>query len=236
MEIRYHGHSCFELSDGEATLLVDPFLSPNNPKAVLTAEDVSPTHIAVTHGHADHLADAAAIATRTGAECVAVVELANWLEEQGVENVHDPNLGGTVNFDWGSIKLVQAFHTSTTPGSEERPFSATYGVTIGAATGLIIEMGGKTFYDAADTCLFGDMEMIGRRHGVDLAFLPIGGHYTMDRHDAVYAAELTGAKQIIPIHFDTFPPIETDSAAFAADLEDRGIEALVLKPGETIEI
>lgn len=236
MELRYHGHSCFELSDGDATLMVDPFLAPNNPKAVLTAEEVSPTHIALTHGHADHVADAVAVAGRTGAECVAIVELANWLEEQGVEKVHDPNLGGTVSFDWGSVKLVQAFHTNTAPGSAERPFSPTFGVTIGSPAGLIIEMGGKTFYDAGDTCLFGDMELIGKRHEVDLAFLPIGGHYTMDRHDAVYAAELTGAKQIVPIHFDTFPVIETDSAAFAIELENRGIEALVLQPGETREI
>lgn len=236
MEIRYHGHSCFELTDGEATLLVDPFLAPNNPKAVATAEDVSPTHIALTHAHADHVADVVAVAKRTGAQCVAIVELANWLEEQGVENVHDPNLGGTITFDWGSIKLVQAFHTNTAPGSPDHPFSPTYGVTIGSPAGLIIEMGGKTFYDAGDTCLFGDMEMIGRRHEVDVALLPIGGHYTMDRHDAVYAAELTGAKQVIPIHFDTFPLIETDSAAFGAELEDRGIEPMILRPGETREI
>ena len=236
MELRYHGHSCFELSDGEATLLVDPFLLPNNPKAVVTADDVSPTHIALTHGHVDHIADVVAVAGRTGAECVAIVELANWLEEQGVENLHDPNLGGTVAFDWGSIKLVQAFHTNTAPGSSEHPFSPTSGVTIGSAAGLIIEMGDRKLYDAGDTCLFGDMEMIGRRHEVDLAFLPIGGHYTMDRHDAVYAAELTGARRVVPIHFNTFPAIETDVAAFAADLEDRGIEPLVLEPGETREI
>ena len=236
MELTYHGHSCFELSDGGATLLVDPFLAPNNPKATATAEDVSPTHIALTHGHADHIADAVPVATRTGAECVAIVELANWLEEQGVENIHDPNLGGTVSFDWGSIKLVQAFHTNTAPGSPDHPFSPTFGTTIGTPAGLIIEMGGKTLYDAGDTCLFGDMEMIGRRHEVDIALLPIGGHYTMDRHDAVYAAELTGARQIVPIHFNTFPAIETDSEAFAADLVDRGIEPLIIEPGETREI
>ena len=236
MEIRYHGHSCFELVEGDTTLLVDPFLSPHNPKAVATADDVSPTHIALTHGHADHVADAVGVAKRTGAECVAIVELANWLQEQGVENVYDPNLGGTVEFDWGSIKLVQALHTNTAPGSDEHPFSASYGVPLGMPAGLIIEIGGKTIYDAGDTCLFSDMEMIGRRHEVDIALLPIGGHYTMDRQDAVYAAELTGARQIIPIHFDTFPPIETDSAAFAADLEDRGIEPIVLGPGETREI
>ena len=233
MEIRYHGHSCFELSEGDINLIVDPFLAPNNPLADATADDVKVTHLALTHGHADHVADAAAVANANKAQCVAMVEVANWLEMQGVENVSDPNLGGTVRFDGLSIKLVQAWHTNTLPGSDERPFSAELGTPIGTPAGLIIEMGGLTIYDAGDTCLFGDMELIGKRHGVDVALLPIGGHYTMDREDAVYAAELIGAKRVIPIHYDTFPPIKTDAAAFAADCAAKGIEAIVLGPGET---
>ena len=233
MEIRYHGHSCFELSDGDTTLIVDPFLAPNNPKAELTADDVSVTHLALTHGHADHVADAVAVATRNNAQCVAMVEVANWLEMQGVENVSDPNLGGTVRFDDLSIKLVPAWHTNTLPGSADRPFSAELGTPIGTPSGLIIEMGGLTIYDAGDTCLFGDMELIGKRHGVDVALLPIGGHYTMDREDAAYAAELIGARKVIPIHYDTFPPIETDAQAFAEDLAAKGIEGIVLNPGDS---
>ncbi|MCO5315652.1 MAG: metal-dependent hydrolase [Solirubrobacterales bacterium] len=235
MEIKYHGHSCFELSDGTATLLIDPFLAPNNPAATATADQVEPTHVAITHGHADHVADAVAVATRTGAHCVAIVELANWLVSRGVEEekVSDPNLGGTVSFDWGSVKLVPAWHTNTLPGSAKQPFSAEHGVPIGTPAGLIIEIGGLTIYDAGDTCLFGDMELIGRRHHVDVALLPIGGHYTMDRHDAVYAAELIGAKRVIPIHYDTFPLIETDVEEFSRDLSGSGIETLALKPGET---
>jgi L-ascorbate metabolism protein UlaG (beta-lactamase superfamily) len=233
MEIRYHGHSCFELSDGDTTLIVDPFLAPNNPKAELTADDVSVTHLALTHGHADHVADAVAVATRNNAQCVAMVEVANWLEMQGVENVSDPNLGGTVRFDDLSIKLVPAWHTNTLPGSADRPFSAELGTPIGTPSGLIIEIGGLTIYDAGDTCLFGDMELIGKRHGVDVALLPIGGHYTMDREDAAYAAELIGAKKVIPIHYDTFPPIETDAQAFAEDLAAKGIEGIILNPGDS---
>ncbi len=162
--------------------------------------------------------------------------VAYWLEMQGVENVSDPNLGGTVRFDELSVKLVQAWHTNTLPGSAERPFSAELGTPIGTPSGLIIEMGGLTIYDAGDTCLFGDMELIGKRHGVDVALLPIGGHYTMDRHDAAYAAELIGANKVIPIHYDTFPPIETDAKAFAEDLAAKGIEALVLDPGESASL
>src|SRR3954453_17341875 len=106
MEIKFHGHSCFELSEGGKTVLVDPFLKPNNPVAVATADEVNPTVIAVSHGHADHIADAVPVAERTGAQVVALVEVANWIGEQGIENMSDPNFGGTVTFDWGWIKFV----------------------------------------------------------------------------------------------------------------------------------
>jgi L-ascorbate metabolism protein UlaG (beta-lactamase superfamily) len=234
MEIKYHGHSCFELSDGSATLLVDPFLKPNNPVAVATADEVNPTHIAITHGHADHVADAVPVAKRTGAHCISIVELAAWLQGQGIEAVSDPNLGGTVEFDWGSIKLVPAWHTNTLPGSEESPFSAEHGIPIGTASGFVIKIGGVTVYHAGDTCLFGDMKLIAERDPIDVALLPIGGHYTMDRHDAALAAGFTGARIVIPMHFDTFPPIETDAAAFKTDVEAKGVaEVVVLAPGDT---
>jgi L-ascorbate metabolism protein UlaG (beta-lactamase superfamily) len=234
MEIKFHGHSCFELSDGDTTVLVDPFLKPNNPAAVATAEEVEPTHVALSHGHADHVADAVGVAKRTGAHCVAVVELANWLEARGVESVSDPNLGGTVEFDWGWIKLVPAWHTSTAPGSEEAPFSAEHGVPFGTAAGLLINLGGKTIYHAGDTCLFSDMKLIAERNPVDVALLPIGGHYTMDRHDAVVAVEFVGAPTTIPMHYDTFPPIETDSRAFKSEVEQKtSSQVVLLKAGET---
>jgi L-ascorbate metabolism protein UlaG (beta-lactamase superfamily) len=234
MEIKFHGQSCFELSDGEAKLLVDPFLKPNNPVAVTSGDEVEPTHIALSHGHADHIADAVPVARRTGAHCVAMVELANWLEGQGVENVSDPNFGGTVSFDWGSIKLVPAWHTNTTPGSADAPYSAEHGVVMGPAAGLVIEIGGKTIYHAGDTCLFGDMRLIAERNPIDVALLPIGGHYTMDRHDAVVAAQFIGAGTVIPMHYDTFPPIETDAGAFKADVEAQtSSQVVLLKPGES---
>jgi L-ascorbate metabolism protein UlaG (beta-lactamase superfamily) len=234
MEIKFHGHSCFELSEGGTTLLVDPFLKPNNPVADATADDVEPTHIAISHGHVDHMADAVPVAKRTGAHCIAVVELANWLQARGVAEVSDPNIGGTVEFDGGWVKLVQAWHTSTLPGSEEAPLSAEHGVPIGTATGLLIDLGGVTVYHAGDTCLFGDMRLIAERNPVDVALLPIGGHYTMDRHDAAVAAELIGAETVIPMHYDTFPPIETDAGAFKAEVEAKtSSRVVVLAPGES---
>ncbi len=234
MEIKFHGQSCFELNEGEARVLIDPFLKPHNPIAVATAEEVDPTHIAISHGHADHIADAVGVARRTGAHCVAIVELAKWLEGQGIENVSDPNFGGTVAFDWGHISLVQAWHTNTIPGSEESPFSAEHGVPIGPGCGIVVKLGGTTVYHAGDTGLFSDMKLIAERHQVDVALLPIGGHYTMDRHDAAVAAEFVGAGTVIPMHYDTFPVIETDVEAFKAEVEGKtSSQVVVLKPGES---
>jgi L-ascorbate metabolism protein UlaG (beta-lactamase superfamily) len=234
METKYHGHSCFELSGEGANVLVDPFLKPHNPSAVHTAEEVEPTHIAISHGHADHTADAVPVAKRTGAHCVSIVELAEWLKGQGIESVSDPDLGGTVEFDWGYIRLVPAWHTSTLPGSEEAPFSPEHGIVIGAATGLVIKVGDTTVYHAGDTCLFSDMQLIARRSDIDIFLVPIGGHYTMDRRDAVVACEFVGAATVIPMHYDTFPPIETDAEAFKAEVESKtSSQVVLLKPGES---
>jgi L-ascorbate metabolism protein UlaG (beta-lactamase superfamily) len=224
MDINYIGHATFELSDASNRVLVDPFLAPNSPVAGVTAEDVEPTHILITHGHADHMADAVAVAKRTGAHCVALTELARWLSEQGLESVSDPNIGGTVEFDWGWVKVVQAFHTGTLPD----------GTVVGGQVGLVINFAGTTIYHLGDTGLFSDLRLIAERTPVDIALIPIGGHYTMDRHDAVVAADYIGAGTVIPMHYNTFPPIETDAEAFKSDVEDRtSSKVVILDPGET---
>ena len=223
MDIRYLGHATFELSEGDARILIDPFLAPNNPKATVTANDIDPTHVLLTHGHVDHVADAVAVAKRTSAHCVAIVELAGWLGEQGVENVSDPNIGGTVEFDWGWVKLVPAWHTSTTPKG-----------TANVPAGLLINFQDTIVYHLGDTCVFSDLQLVGKRHPIDIALMCIGGHYTMDRVDAVDAAELVGAKTVIPCHYNTFPPIETDAQAFKSDVESATrSNVVVLDPGQS---
>jgi L-ascorbate metabolism protein UlaG (beta-lactamase superfamily) len=234
MEINYLGHSTVELVDGDTRILIDPFLKPNNPAALLTAEDVNPTHVLLTHGHVDHTADAVAVGRRTGAPFVAQSELSNILAENGIEDVADPNFGGTVEFDWGWVKLVQAFHSSTWAGSEDRPFSPTPGTVTGPAGGLVISFAGRTLYHLGDTALFSDLRLIAERTPVDIAFMPIGGHYTMDRHDAVVAADFVGADTVIPVHYNTYPAIETDAEAFKSDVESQTkSKVVVLAPGES---
>ena len=223
MDIRFLGHACFELSEGDTRVLIDPFLS-GNPKAAVGPDEVDPTHIFLTHGHADHWGDVVDIAKRTGAQCVAIVELANELSDKGVENVADPNLGGTVKFDWGWVKLVPAWHTSTTPDG-----------TVNTPAGLLIGIGGKTIYHLGDTALFSDLKLVAHRGDpIDVALMCIGGHYTMDRLDAVVATEFIEPGTVIPCHYDTFPPIETDAEAFKSEVESQtSAQVAILQPGDT---
>jgi len=221
MDVRFLGHSCFSLSDGDTTVVIDPFLT-GNPKAAVSADEIDPTAILLTHGHADHIGDTVAIAKRTGAIVTAIVELAGEIGGDGVE-VRDPNLGGTIRFDWGWVKLVPAWHTSTTPKG-----------TINTPAGLLVNFKDTIVYHLGDTCLFSDLQLVGKRHPIDIALMCIGGHYTMDRFDAVDAAGLVGARTVIPCHYNTFPPIETDAQAFKSDVESAtSATVVVLDPGET---
>ena len=225
VDVRYLGHSCFELAAGGATVLVDPFLS-DNPKAAASADEVEPDVILLTHGHFDHIGDTVDIAKRTSAPVVAITELAGEIGGEGVE-VFDPNLGGTVKFDWGWVKLVPAWHTAVTPsGTPHTP------------AGLLIHIGDRLVYHLGDTCLFSDLQLIARRGDkVDLALVPIGGHYTMDRYDAVTAVGFIEPQQVIPCHYNTFPPIETDAAAFKSDVQNAGFsEVVIVEPGGTHKV
>jgi L-ascorbate metabolism protein UlaG (beta-lactamase superfamily) len=223
VDVRFLGQACFEIKSGDTTVLTDPFLT-GNPLAAASADEVNPDVILLTHGHADHLGDTVDIAKRTGATVVAIVELAGEIGEAGVENVKDPNFGGTVQFDWGWVKLVPAWHTAVSPsGTAHMP------------AGLLIHIGDRLIYHLGDTCLFSDMKLIAQRGDkVDLALVPIGGHYTMDRYDAVSAVELINPQQVIPCHYNTFPPIETDAEAFKQDVQNAGFsEVIVVDPGGT---
>jgi L-ascorbate metabolism protein UlaG (beta-lactamase superfamily) len=227
MDIRFLGQSAVELIDGEHRILVDPFLT-GNPKATVSADELEPTHILLTHGHQDHYGDIVGLAKRTGARVVAITEVAGELSEQGLENVADPNIGGTVRFEGGWVRVTPAWHTSTTPNGQ-----------VNTPAGLVINLGGKTVYHVGDTALFSDIRLAGERDRLDAALVCIGGHYTMDRHDAAVACEWIGAPVVIPCHYNTFPPIETDAQAFKADVEERTggkTTVEVLEPGGTLSL
>ncbi len=225
VDIRFLGHACFELKAGGATVLVDPFLT-GNPAAAVAADELEPDVILLTHGHQDHFGDVVDIAKRTNATVVAITELADELSQQDLD-VRDPNLGGTVAFDWGWVKLVPAFHTATSPsGTAHMP------------AGLLIHIGDRLVYHLGDTALFSDLKLIAQRGDkVDLALVPIGGHYTMDRYDAVTAVGFIEPQQVIPCHYNTFPPVETDAEAFKSDVQNAGFsEVIVLDPGGTHKV
>jgi L-ascorbate metabolism protein UlaG (beta-lactamase superfamily) len=221
MDIRFLGHAAFTLSDGTSTVLIDPFIT-GNPQAAVEASELTPTTILLTHGHADHVGDTVEIATRSGAPVMATTELAGELETTGIE-VINANYGGSHSFDWGTAKFVPAWHDSSTPkGAHNSP------------AGIVVEIGGVVVYHLGDTCLFSDLKLVGRKRAIDVAIVPIGGHFTMDRHDAVDAADYVGAKTVIPCHYNTFPLIETDSGAFATDIQNTlDATAVVLEPGAT---
>jgi L-ascorbate metabolism protein UlaG (beta-lactamase superfamily) len=200
--------------------LIDPFLT-HNPLAATTADALRPTAILVTHGHGDHLGDTVSIAKRVGCQAIAVHEIAEWLEKHGV-NAWGMGTGGGRSFDFGRVTFTIAHHSSSLP-------DGSYG---GNPAGIVIEIGGRTIYHAGDTSLFLDMELIGRRFAIDIALLPIGDNYTMGIDDAVMAVEMLKPKLTIPMHYNTFPPIEIDPREFEVKMKAKGFAASILKPGE----
>lgn len=226
MKLTWLGHSAF-LIEGKDRVLVDPFLT-GNPKASTTADKVQCDIICITHGHGDHLGDAVQIARRTGAVCAAIVEMSNYLERTEVKAVGF-NLGGTVRIKDTEITMVPAFHSSSigAPGLE---FSAAMPV------GVVIRSG-KTVYHAGDTCVFGDMKLIGDMYEPDVALLPIGGYFTMDPKQAALAVKLLRPKTVVPMHYGTWPPIEQDPKEFERLVKKASpAKVVILKPGESMEV
>ena len=235
MRLTFFGHSAVSLRHGSDEVLVDPFLT-GNPKAAIAAEALSPGVIVITHAHADHVGDALAIARRCGATIVSSVEIVAKLqgrgrsEELGSAAFLGANIGGKVALPFGSLRFTPAWHSS---GFADGGYG-------GMPMGVIVEMGGRRVYHAGDTGLFGDMALIGR-HGLDVALLPIGGHYTMDPDEAVEAVRLLRPRHVIPIHHGTFALIEQDPIAFrdaVAALGGAAGGAVVhpLAPGEALDL
>jgi L-ascorbate metabolism protein UlaG (beta-lactamase superfamily) len=229
LNITYHGHSSVQLGTENKSLVIDPFLR-GNELAVTKPEDIKTDVVLLTHAHMDHILDAEPIAKANNAKVVAIVELATYMSWKGLDTL-GMNMGGTVDLEFAKAKMIQAFHTSGIVLEEEQRI-----MYAGLPAGFIIDIGGKTVLHAGDTSLFGDMKMIGDRHQIDVAFLPIGGHYTMGPEDALQAAEWFNAKLTIPVHYDTFPAIRQDAEHFVQQLASKGLEGRVLAPGESISL
>lgn len=213
----FYGHACFLLDDGTSKLLFDPFLT-GNPQAAINERDVQADYVLITHAHADHVGDGSNIVLRTGATVIGIPEVTDF----GGQNVKTigMNVGGTVQTDFGFVRMVPAMHSS--------------GIGGGIAAGYVVSVGGKIIYFAGDTALFGDMKLIGERDKIDYAILPIGGHYTMDPVDAAKAVELLGAANAIPVHYNTWDIIKQNPDDFVKLVTTAKVH--VVKPGETIEL
>lgn len=203
----FHGHACFTLASDDATLLFDPFLT-GNPAAKVTADDLAADYILLSHGHYDHIPDTVSIAQRTGATVIGTLELATWMNNQGVAQIHGMQPGGSFRFPFGRVKLTIAHHGSMLP-------DGSYG---GLAVGFLADIGGQRVYYTGDTALFMDMQLYGEE-GVDVLILPIGDNFTMGPEDALRCVRFVQPKRVIPLHYDTWPPIVQDVAAFAAAVE-----------------
>ena len=226
MKVSYHGHSVVKIETAGKTILIDPFITAND-LCDLKVDEVRPDVILLTHAHGDHLGDTVELAKKNDSLVIANFEIAEYLSWKGL-NTHGMSIGGAYQFDFGKVKLTPAFHGS---GLITENNEIIYG---GMPAGLLIMAEGKTVYHAGDTSVFSDMKLIGERHPIDLAFLPIGDNFTMGPEDAALAARFLDAKEVVPIHFNTFPPIKQDPHAFVEMLEKKN--GRVLEPGEAIQL
>jgi L-ascorbate metabolism protein UlaG (beta-lactamase superfamily) len=226
--LRYFGHSACEVVHGDTNLLIDPFLT-GNPLSPVSQDTLNPTAILITHAHNDHMGDSLRIAKNTGAQIVAIHEIATWFSQHSLP-AHGMSIGGGFHFPWGWVKMTPAWHGSTYLDEQDNF------CTLGTPGGFLLKLGSSTLYHAGDTALFSDMALIGRRHPIDLALLPIGDNYTMGPDDAVEAAKLLNAKVVVPIHYNTFPVIQQDPHGYACRVKsETSSDCLVLEPGQTLE-
>jgi L-ascorbate metabolism protein UlaG (beta-lactamase superfamily) len=228
LAITFLGHSAFRLrTPGGLELLFDPWYT-GNPTFAERVRPAKADLILVSHGHSDHITDAAAVAKQTGATVVGIWEVVTWLGSKGVQAVEPMNKGGTITVKGLRITMTHAIHSSSVDDGGI--------VYLGDPAGFVVKLeNGQTIYYAGDTALFGDMKLIGELYTPDIAFLPIGDRFTMGPDTAAMAARWLGVKQVVPMHWGTFPLLTGTPDQLKDHLAGSGIEVLALQPGETAE-
>ena len=225
MKYTYFGHSSFLIEANGTKFLFDPYITPNPLAKHIDIDTIEADYILISHGHGDHVADLAAIAKRTGAKVMGMVEVMAWAAKQGITNIHEMNFGKK-KFDFGTLRMVWATHSSSNP-------DGSYG---GNPAGYVLETAGKTIYFAGDTSLHLDMKLLADLYKLDYAILPIGGNYTMDADDALIATKYIDCSKVIGVHYNTFPIIEIDTEDAVAKFKRDNKQLLLPAIGETIEL
>ena len=225
MKVTYYGHSCFAVQVAGKALLFDPFITPNELARNVDISKIPADYILLSHGHQDHMHDAAAIARRTGATIISNYEIAVWFGAKGLEKCHAMNHGGGWRFDFGRVKLVNAIHSSSLPD----------GTYAGNPAGFVVETAEGNFYYSGDTALTLDMKLIGETTPLKFAVLCVGDNFTMGIEDAIKAAEFVRCDEVLGVHFDTFPPIKIDHGTALSKFKAAGKRLHLLSPGQSRE-
>ncbi len=226
MNITYYGHACFEVELEGIKLLFDPFITPNPLASGIDVSAIQVDYILLSHGHEDHVEDVEKIYENSNCTIISSFEVVSWFQKKGLENGHPMNHGGKWTFDFGTVKMVSAIHSSSLPD----------GANGGNPAGFVITTGNTRFYYAGDSALTYDMKLIPMDGKIDFAFLPIGDNFTMDILDAAKAASFVETNKVVAMHFDTFPYIEIDKDHARDVFEKHQIELILPVIGETIEL
>ncbi|MFN9596200.1 MAG: metal-dependent hydrolase [Bacteroidota bacterium] len=226
MQFTYWGHSCFSLEDSGIHLLFDPFIRPNPLAKHIQISEIKPTHVFISHGHEDHIADAIEIATSSQAMIIGSYEVINWISKHYKGKFQPLNIGGLAIAGQFKVKAVSANHSSSMP-------DGSYG---GVAMGFVISHPSKTLYYSGDTGLSYEMKLVGDIYRPGIGLFPIGGTFTMDHSDAILAAEYCGVPEVIGLHFDTFGPIEIDKKAAQEDFKSKNKKLSLINIGESVDL
>jgi L-ascorbate metabolism protein UlaG (beta-lactamase superfamily) len=224
MHITYFGHSCFLLETRGSKILFDPYISVNELAKDIDINQIKCDFIAVSHGHEDHILDLVPIAKNTGAQVIGCFELGEYLEENGITNFHGMNVGGTFDFPFGTLQMTIAQHSNS--------FNGRY---MGAAGGFVISSDEETFFYAGDTALTYDFKLLAQKFNITTAALPIGGNFTMDYKDALLASDFIDCRQIIALHYDTFPPIRVNQEKVSTYYKNAGKRIHFMQIGQNKE-